>query len=399
MDSSPIFHEAAVQDALDRLGSADEPNLDRAYQRQLSLQARSATAASSPRPSLIAVTLQHLRSALRPLPALPIAALVVLTCSLFTSPVQSLASQFLTIFRVQDFAPLALPGTGNGALGQQLPDLTMFGDMQPAAPPAVQMQRMSDLAAASSAVGFGVRLPSALPQGFPEQPTQVDVTPAQSVTFTFRVAKAQTYLQSIGRQDVSLPARFDGASLRLTVPSAVFLSFASPDSSTGDASAALEQCCLFRPRSGPQGGPQAGSAAPRRSASNPGAIGEGRQRSIEQLASAGVTVFELQTPTLDASGVSFDDLRNFLLSLPGLPPDTAAQLRALPDPSSTLPIPIPQGVGAQKVQVNGAPGVLLADTANRIAGGIVWSSQGRLYGVVGPLDSSQLLDIAGSMGG
>ena len=61
--------------------------------------------------------------------------------------------------------------------------------------------------------------PAALPAGLTPTP-KVQVWPASELRFTFDRQKAQTYFQTTGHPEVSLPARFDGAALVVSVPTA-----------------------------------------------------------------------------------------------------------------------------------------------------------------------------------
>ncbi|MHB8621591.1 MAG: hypothetical protein ACYDAG_18855 [Chloroflexota bacterium] len=303
----------------------------------------------------------------RPLPAIPIAAALLLAISLFTSPMQSLAAQFLTIFRVQDFAVINMPQGSGGNFGYgTVPNLTKFGDM------AGNMTRpqpapVTSLAAASSAVGFAVATPSSLPNKLPAQPSSIRVSPGQTVGFTFRAAKAKAYLASIGESNFSLPPKFDGASLQLHIQPAVVLAYGAIPSAS--------------PAASPRASGRSGEAA----------------RGKAFFSSGGIVLAETKAPSLDSSGVSSDDMRNFLLSLPGLPPQTRAELSAIGNWQNTLPIPVPPGVTASKTRVNGSPAVLYGDPHNAIANGIVWQSNGIIYGAAGSLSQPQLVTLAGSV--
>ena len=99
-----------------------------------------------------------------------------------------------------------------------------------------------------------------------DQPPTVQVMPANQVRFTFDKTKASAYFKSTGHPEVSLPDKFDGATLVVSIPSAAVLQYGT--SSARDA--------LI--------------------------IGE-----------AGELVVDVQ------GNVSLDELRDFLLGLPGLP--------------------------------------------------------------------------------
>jgi len=78
-----------------------------------------------------------------------------------------------------------------------------------------------------------------------------------------------------------------------------------------------------------------------------------------------------------------------------VPPDIAAQIRAIKDPSSTLPIPIPKGLATTgQVQVNGVQGLLIKAV---LGAGVVWQENGVIYAVGGQLTPDQVLAIATSL--
>jgi hypothetical protein len=361
MAERPRFSDDQVGAALDLLSSDTVPDVDWALARQRSRRTRRVSNQSQPRSSLMSRMLGQFAFLRRPMPAVPIAAVLLFALSMLTSPMQSLASQFLTIFRVQDFQPITISTNAQGMYG--VPDLTMFGDMSPSAHPDFHPEVVADLATASAAVGFPLKTPAQLPAGLASQPSRIAVTPAQTVTFTFRSAKARAYLDSIDQQSFSLPEKFDGASIQVTVPATAMMTFAR----TGTA----------LPNSMPQG--------------------EAAQRQAMEAMMDSVTMVEARAPSVQADGVSFQELRDFLLSLPGLPAETAAQIRAIGDLSSTLPVPVPTGASARKIQVNGSPGLIMAEQRNRLAGGILWQNGGIIYAVGGALNESDLMNIAASV--
>ena len=78
--------------------------------------------------------------------------------------------------------------------------------------------------------------------------------------------------------------------------------------------------------------------------------------------------------------VTLDELREFLLGLPDLPPETVQQLRAIQDWRNTLPIPVPMDrIHWQQVTIAGGPGLLLADNSG-LGSGAIWQRDGRVYG-------------------
>src|SRR5947209_3733484 len=97
------FEKRTVGTALDLLSPTATPDVDQAVARQRFLQRRRDGFVHYPeRRTFMASLWEPFAFLRRPVPAIPVAAAALLVLSLFTSPVQSLAGQFLTIFRVQD---------------------------------------------------------------------------------------------------------------------------------------------------------------------------------------------------------------------------------------------------------------------------------------------------------
>ena len=108
-----------------------------------------------------------------------------------------------------------------------------------------------------------------------------------------------------------------------------------------------------------------------------------------------LVIGQTRVPTVDSTGATAAELEDYLLSQPGVPPDIAAQIKAIKDPSSTLLVPIPKGLATtEQVQVNGVPGLLIKSV---LGAGVVWQSNGVIYAVGGQLTPDQVLAIATSL--
>ena len=108
-----------------------------------------------------------------------------------------------------------------------------------------------------------------------------------------------------------------------------------------------------------------------------------------------LVIAQTRVPTVDSTGAKAAELEDYLLSQPGVPPDIAAQIKAIKDPSSTLPIPIPKGLATtESVQVNGVSGLLIKAV---LGAGVVWTKNGVIYAVGGQLTPDQVLAIATSL--
>jgi hypothetical protein len=108
-----------------------------------------------------------------------------------------------------------------------------------------------------------------------------------------------------------------------------------------------------------------------------------------------LVIAQTRVPTVDSNGATTVQLEDYLLSQPGVPPELAAQVRAIKDPSTTLPIPIPKGLATtESTQVNGTPATLIKAV---LGAGVVWVKNGVIYAVGGQLTPDQVLAIATSL--
>jgi len=110
--------------------------------------------------------------------------------------------------------------------------------------------------------------------------------------------------------------------------------------------------------------------------------------------SASLVVVASRTPTVSSTGVTVQQLENYLLSLPGIPAGVVAEIRAIGDPAKTVPVPIPVDLAsASTVDVNGARGLLIGDST-QLGSVVLWQHDGVVYAVAGTLSSDQVLGIA-----
>ena len=270
-----------------------------------------------------------------------LAAALALSLFLVTPAGQSAASQFLAQFRSQRFTAVPVdPARIPNPYGELERLGTVRGDR-----PLSRGQEVPSLAEASQRVGFALKQPdpASLPSGVGRNPT-IRVVPASEQRFTFERAKARTYFEGSGHRNVDLPARFDGATLVTRVPAAAMLEYRATDGSRGIV------------------------------------IGQAGQLEV------GVE-----------GNVTLEEFRDFLLSLPNLPPETASQLRSIQDWHSTVPIPVPANqVSWQETTIAGGPGLLLTGTSG-LGNGAIWQRDGRVYGIAGTISQDELRRVADSL--
>jgi hypothetical protein len=99
-------------------------------------------------------------------------------------------------------------------------------------------------------------------------------------------------------------------------------------------------------------------------------------------------------PKAFSTGVPFETVRDYLLSLPGLPDDVAAQLRTFAADGATLPLPVPADqVTTSSAKVDGMPATVLR-TRDRTLAAVVWVDDGTVTAVAGSLNVDEVLSIA-----
>jgi hypothetical protein len=277
-------------------------------------------------------------------------AIVLAAGLLFVSPMaRVLGSQLLQGFRVQRFVAISFDPSQASQGVRALPDLSQLGTVT-----EISHGRMRAAASAEEAgnlAGMPVRLPAA--SAVTADPQFMVIEPA-SMSFTFDVERAREHLAAAGQASFRIPDEFDGAVLTASIPAVVVAQY----------------------------GGRPGRFAPGPEMFNPDSL----------------VLIEGRSPTARVSGrVSLTDMRQLLLSMPGLPPETVAQLQAIDDWTTTLPIPVPRNIGvAHDVQVNGRPGLAIAD--NTGAGGVIlWTQGGIVYAVGGGKTADELLAIASTL--
>lgn len=314
----------------------------------------SAAASKEPRsmPSSISATAFRFRAALA-----SIAAALALTFVIgFTPQGQSAASAFLAQFRGEKIQVIPLDANTLQSADRMFQQLGNLGQVQRPSNSSVAAARrdlleVETLAETSQKAGFPVTEPRVLPAGLDKTPT-IRYLPGQEGRFTFDAARARAYFQSIGQPDVQLPPRFDGATLVVNLPPAVLLHYQPSEAATGSASAA-------------------------------GLV----------VGQAGQLTVGVESP----SGVTLQELREFLLGLPGIPAELKTQIRGIQDWQNTLPLPVPvDKVSWEQTRIGGVDGLILNDNSG-LGSGALFQRDGRVYGVAGSYKADEIRRVADSL--
>ncbi len=284
----------------------------------------------------LSVALYPRKARLRVSATMSTLAAVLLATLLVLTPVGSFAAGFFTIFQVRQFAPLPVTLSDLTAL----PNLSNYGTMHMSK--GADSRTFANVAEAAAAAHQAVPAPGRLPDDVPPAVTYLVTQPA-TATFTFSAAKARASALRLGKALPPMPASLDGSSLSITIGPIVSAEYGS---TSGLPTLLLAQ-------------------APE--------------------------------PRVTTTGATTQTIINYLLAQPGISPQLAAQIRAIGDPSTTLPIPIPVTIAQGKsIQVRGVRGVVVGDNTG-IGSAVIWTEHGLVHGAAGTLPETELLAIVAGL--
>jgi hypothetical protein len=255
------------------------------------------------------------------------------------------ADSFFTIFQPKQVATVTVGTTDLSGL----PDLSGYGTLTITTHPAYRQAATVDQARADT--GIAALSPGALPSGIPGDARFYTISRGEA-TFRFDQAKLDESAARASRTAPPMPAAIAASTLNVSGGPAVVQSYGGS----------------FDPNS------RAGST---------------------QLPA--LLIAQSKAPVVRSDGATVEELRAYLLAQPGIPPDLAAQVRAIGDPSQTLLVPVPLDLASGKtVTVRGARGVFVGDSTG-IGSAVVWVADGIVHVVAGSLGESELLAVADSL--
>ena len=283
------------------------------------------------------------RPAVRAMPAflfarqakwLAAAAAVVIVATTLT--MTGVADSILQIFEAKQVAAVTITPTDIKTLGQ----LSQFGKLTWSS--QAEPHQVASLAAAVSETGLppiSVRVPASI-----TAPAVYGAMTKTQATFVFDASLARASAAAIGRTAPPMPAKLDGSTLVFSGGPAIVITY---------------------------GGEKASNGA--------------------------LVVGVAKAPTVSSDGATVAELQAYLLSQPSVSPALAAQIRAIGDPASTLPVPIPVGQAqAKNVSVHGTTGLFVGDSTG-LGSGVIWVQNGLVYVVGGTLTESEVLAVANSL--
>lgn len=251
------------------------------------------------------------------------------------------AAGWLSVFSPTQVAPLTL--TTGELTG--LPDLSLYGRAHAT---QLSLTPVGDSAAAGRATGLRLLVPGWLPSGVPDRAAWA-VAGRGTATFTLDPVAAAAHAARQHQPAVSIPPALQNTSITVTAgPAAVEWYGGSLDGSSPSSLPTL-------------------------------AVAQGVR------------------PTATTNGATLSQLESFLLSQPGVSPQLAAEIRAIGQPASTLPIPVISGaMAAQSVTINGAPAVAEGDSTG-LGALVIWEKSNIVYLVAGQLSMSDVIGVARSL--
>lgn len=243
------------------------------------------------------------------------------------------AADWLPIFRTEQITPVTAPQADLG----KLPELSAFGDLD--VTQEVKIREVDDVGAAEQATGLSVPRVGELPRGVTGAPTY-HVAGRTTAVFTYSAEKAAQTAAAAGETLPPPPAGLDGSQFRLAA---------------GPGLAAVWS--------------------------------EGRPVPALIVARA-------VAPVAYSSGVPFATARDYLLSLPILPANVAAQLRGFSVDGTTLPLFVPtEKMTSSAADVNGSPATVFA-SRDEVLAAVVWVRDGVVTAVAGSLRADEVLAVA-----
>ncbi|HEV2784529.1 MAG TPA: hypothetical protein VGX25_34525, partial [Actinophytocola sp.] len=237
------------------------------------------------------------------------------------------------VFRTEQIVPVTAPE----AELVKLPELSDFGEVE--VTEGLHVRQVAGADAAAQASGLTVPRVGELPRGVTGQPTY-HVVDRISAVFTFSAEKAARFAAAAGHTLPPPPTGLDGSRFRLIA---------------GPGLAAVWS----------------------------------QDRPVPAM-----IVARAVAPIADSMGIPFETARDYLLSLPMLPTDVAAQLRAFSGDGTTLPLFVSvEHMTTTAADVGGAPATVLAARDGTMAA-VVWVDNGIVTAVAGSMSPDEVLSVA-----
>ncbi|WP_407312613.1 anti-sigma factor family protein [Desulfosporosinus sp. SB140] len=277
------------------------------------------------------------------------AAAVVLAVSLSLSfaPVRAMASDLLSIFRVNNFQTVTINNNDLAQIQKAMRDgagKVTLGDLGQVDMKQTGANGEVTLAEAKGSVDFPLLLPQTLPSGYALKGIQRMA--GTTLDFTLDTHKTNDVLKSFGATTL-LPDEINGKAFTATIPVVISASYNGPENHN-------------------------------------------------------LTISQTRGPQLTAPTADVNSIRDAILALPFLPDNLRKQLASVNDWQHTFVIPSLNG-STQTVTVAGSQGVFISapqgtkETTTSLHNALLWQKDGVIYAINGNFTLEQGLALANSL--
>ena len=273
----------------------------------------------------------------------PVAAVAGIALLLTVPAVRASAQSFLALFRVAHFVALPVDTNRLDALkAKQLDIRTLIGEQVQVIQDPGPATPVLSIEQASAAAGYDVKVPGWLPAN--ARIIEMSVTGERLARVTASGTRLQQVMDALGITDLTVPAALDGQIVTIRVPRGVMIRYEH----------------------------------------------DGRRTRFFQAPSPEVTM---------ASGIDLPALGEIGLRILGLSRAEAHDFARVIDWNSTLIVPLPAGglSSFRQVTINGNPGIAVEYTDSSRTNMVLWSSGGRVFGLVSIQEMEQVLEMANSV--
>ena len=270
-----------------------------------------------------------------------VAAVLVVGAAAFTG----VADTVLTVFEPKQVGTVQVdPSQLRG-----IPDPSQYGTLTWIAKPSPHP--VADASAAAAEAGFTALVPASLPAGVPAGPRFIVAGEAKA-TFQFDEAKARAAAARVNATIPPMPKAIAATTLTMTGGPAIMQQYGSGVTTySGDPA----------------------------------------------LRGAPLIIVQAKAPVVTSNGATVQELRDYALAQPGIPPSVAAQIRAIGDPIGTLLVPVGIDVqSARTVTIRGTQGYMIGDQTG-LGSGLFWLERGYVIAVMGSLKESDLIALVNAL--
>jgi hypothetical protein len=295
-------------------------------------------------------------------------AVAALTTAFYFEPVRVWATEFLSLFRVQQVTVLRFDPANLQQLNHNLNGVDSERRIEQLLSDTVRIAKRGEakyfqtVNEAARMAGFGIRMPTLL-----QPSTRIRVHPGIEAQFDIDVKRLQGILDDAGRSDIKIPEEIDGEMIRVNVPASVTTFFGKcPDPE--DMTTKTQN-----------------------------------RRQFKKYKDCKVLV-QLPSPVVVAPpSLNVNELGMQMMKLLGLKEEEARTFSESIDWATTLVIPIPIDplVKVTEVDINGAKGYSFIKgepgTDSEVAYNLLWIRDGIVYSLMGHGNADESIAIANSL--